>query len=1026
MLKSNKLRLIAIILCTCTTILQVPSAYAQEQCSDVFNGGSGKEKALDRALTPSEKAAEGERAKDPEATRPQDLQAFGQAMTEGLLLRPDQADLFEVYRRIFFGNAFVDLQGATLHTVTDLLRSYPSLKKPSFREYDLTTQQTDYKTPESLTKLLKSQNMAAGQVRSNLFQIDANLGYWKRILEYRDLPLPENLSKLEKRQGQAQRSARFYRYLDRIVSPESRKLLRDEKVDYHVKIRTLFSVLMAVAKHMEKRGMDTKAIRQAMVDLVATSGFNNPSIQTLLQSRNSVDKVSGLRQVLAERDAIASELGYKEKFNELLQSLRIDSSSLTGRVVDEHKVLDRIEAEVLLSSPESTSSGVLRVRALSIQESPFRSCIGGSDCSSRTYFSKALDPNFIYFTLTDSEHRSSGHMTVVLGTSRDSNGADVRVAFVDKLQNLPQHLIPSFFEAVRLSLSEKGYTLSLPLNLGDHNGLSVEEGITNFVESEILAKLNSPVLSDFTPHSHQYKFENEFSRVDERLPVKAVVIGALPAGTEIRPGRIYEAKMADADLRDQMISDLVSLRNSRKDHTALKYIASGPTIAKLDRSGKFSIRKFMKDLHQIAVDKERSFEVRKQAYFEYLIGYRTERKSLPASKKFNFSASEKTQIWSEVQQWTKGSDVRRKEFATWVNKTWFEEARGATKFALKFLRLGLVKSGQRNSFGETDLIVATKSGNAKMIKVLLHDPKLNLLLEDKRGLTFYDHALALGRTDLIQYVHQMRPDLVPATMPVVKRVHEKMEFVRVQPGSFMMGKSQVPTSISKPFEFMSSPVTQKMFVQVMDRNPSKALTGGELSVLKIGNEFNRLNPDHPIENIGPSDAAKFVKRLNELSHDDAPILYEIIEGHSKGAEYDLVTEAQFEYVLTKAQTRSGETIEELFRRKDHETLKKHFPLLFSSRLTVQSTQPVKRAEPVMVDGQEVYDLLGNVAVWVRDNFDFTLKGGADPVYVTRGGTQVIRGAGWTETADKVDLLQRQYGLDSNRGGSIGIWLVRNK
>ena len=72
-----------------------------------------------------------------------------------------------------------------------------------------------------------------------------------------------------------------------------------------------------------------------------------------------------------------------------------------------------------------------RLRALSLQESSFRGCLGG-DCSTRSYFDLALDPNFIYFTLTDVHHRSSGQITVVLGTAVNKKGEVVKTAFVDR------------------------------------------------------------------------------------------------------------------------------------------------------------------------------------------------------------------------------------------------------------------------------------------------------------------------------------------------------------------------------------------------------------------------------------------------------------------------------------------------------------------------------------------------------------------------------------------------------------------
>ncbi|MBK7844400.1 MAG: hypothetical protein IPJ71_11995 [Bdellovibrionales bacterium] len=373
-----------------------------------------------------------------------DLSTFGQAMTEGMLLRPEQTDLFEIYRKIFFGDPNTSVNGATLKTVTDLLKNHPELQKLPFREYEVETVRKAYEMPESLAKYLKSQNGNAGQVRSNLFQVEANLGFWKKLVGFEDSPMPGNLSKDQRRQLQDQQKTRFLRYLDRIISKENRVFLKDEKVDYRLKVKTLYGLLKRMSDHMERRGRSTQQLRQAMVDLIATTGFNNQATQELLKSKNALDTIEGLNKILDERNEMAMELGFAGHFKEMLQNLRIDSPSLSIRAEDETKFIGELEREVLSGSFQTLPSEKIRVRSLSIQEAPFRSCLGGSDCSSRSYFSKALDPNFNYFTMTDSDNRSSGHVTIVLGVAKDQAGQDHKVAFVDKLQNVPNQMIPLF------------------------------------------------------------------------------------------------------------------------------------------------------------------------------------------------------------------------------------------------------------------------------------------------------------------------------------------------------------------------------------------------------------------------------------------------------------------------------------------------------------------------------------------------------------------------------------------------------
>jgi hypothetical protein len=50
-----------------------------------------------------------------------DLASFGKAMTEGMLLNSNQADLFETYRLLYFGDPKTSVDNKTLQSVTDIL-----------------------------------------------------------------------------------------------------------------------------------------------------------------------------------------------------------------------------------------------------------------------------------------------------------------------------------------------------------------------------------------------------------------------------------------------------------------------------------------------------------------------------------------------------------------------------------------------------------------------------------------------------------------------------------------------------------------------------------------------------------------------------------------------------------------------------------------------------------------------------------------------------------------------------------------
>ena len=403
------------------------------------------------------------------------------------------------------------------------------------------------------------------------------------------------LSKDQQKEFKAKAKERFEKYLSKMISRKNVELLADLKIDsvhYQLKAKALFETLKYIQEFMEKRGRNTEAIRQAMVDLIGTVGYGNQATQALLKSKNALDNVEGLKRTLDERDAVAMDLGYVGHFKELQTSLKVDFPTGFSKNENVSLKLNDLEKEVLASNFVPEAAVTTRVRSLSIQEAPFRSCLGGSDCSTRTYFSKALDPNFNYFTMTDSQNHSSGHVTVVLGEARDTKGKRLRVAFIDKLQNVPNALIKDFLNAVAMSLQEKGYQLAMPASVGDHNGLSNMDTTRHYVQQEILPLLQVQ-LKTFTPHAHQYSFENAYSRAYEQLDVKVWQNIAVSSDAQIVPGIQHRSYMSPVIEKQKLADDFFKLKESNKPEDTLKFISSGSVVSRLETLGIYSKKEFL-------------------------------------------------------------------------------------------------------------------------------------------------------------------------------------------------------------------------------------------------------------------------------------------------------------------------------------------------------------------------------------------------------------------------------------------------
>lgn len=572
---------------------------AAVRCESLFNNASA----------PAERTTDSKKIES--------LQDLGENMANGMELNPHQQDIFEFYKDMFLGTGSKATH-QTLKDVQKLIDENPGLTKPAFNEYNVSQVEKVYEPTPELTTFLKSQIQSAGQVKSNLYQPEANLGFWKKILNYSDKPISQNLPKEEQKKRQAQNKLIFEKYLNGIINKSNQKILESvDKSDFEYlqKAQVLFKTLEYMRNWMEKKGKDSQSIRQAMVDLVHTVGYSNASTMTSIKSKNALQQIEGFRKILDERDLLAMMLGYPGHFNELIKSLNIDFPTGLSKNENPADKIKILEQQNLLGSYTTKEGETYRVRQLTMEESPFRSCLGGSDCSSVYYFSKALDPNYNYFTMTDSNHFSSGHVTVVLGEATDANiQKPVKVGFIDKLQNVPIQQIEYFLTAVAKSLAEKGYLLVTPDNVGDHNGLSNMDNIRSFVDQGINPRLKI-TLSQFQPHKHKFQFENLYSRAYDKLNVRIYEPKNMNSDVQITAGRKNIRFKAPFDLsKESLVQSFLKLKDSDNKEDILKFINSSNTVKKLSDLSLYSKEQYIKDLEHI-LESNNDSKIQKEAIF---------------------------------------------------------------------------------------------------------------------------------------------------------------------------------------------------------------------------------------------------------------------------------------------------------------------------------------------------------------------------------------------------------------------------
>ena len=694
---------------------------------------------------------------------------FAEAMSQGLILLPEQTSLFSIYIQNSFGDpSFSGIY--TLENFFNILTFYHQLSKPAVREQILEFSIKQTPQPQSLKDFLRILNRKK-RTRINLFQIEANLGYWRKILGMAEPQIPSHLKREEKQALKQKSKEEFLAHLDTVIDRETRRRWATESYpqNYRNQAIDLYKALEKERERLLQEGQDVKYITHAMVDVIDTIGFGNQYYVNLLESKNPFDNMEGIRQVFAERDTVAfNDLNFEQHFAGLRQALN-DTRAIEETADKILQIQKDVENQPYIVKGKET----FRLRALSLQESLFRGCLG-RDCSTKEYFELAVDPNFIYFTLTDSQHRSSGQLTVVLGTAINKKGESVKTAFIDKIQNISNAQLLSVLEGVRLSLKELGYILGLPQQVGNHNGLSNEPVTRNYVKSEILPYLNTSLMG-FEPHPNSYNFRTGYSRADQKLEMLEFD-GSIESTTVISAGEIHFPQKAPPSLSIQSVyAPILALQNSSKIEDQIQFLSNIIAITKLPELdfSKETAREYMWSLIQ---DPNLDFKLRKKALytlieFELEFYNKWDLEFLNSALK-SFTKREQKLIIGEMSQWKESRQHYRRMFideiplillrvradiqmlkdvlevSIWrpLLNTHIQMALlwtaffGKTKMAVTLIEAGADVNFQY-SRGETVLITAIQEGHTEFVAALI-EAGADVNFQNKKGETALMRAVS--------------------------------------------------------------------------------------------------------------------------------------------------------------------------------------------------------------------------------------------------------------------------------------------
>jgi len=227
-----------------------------------------------------------------------------------------------------------------------------------------------------------------------------------------------------------------------------------------------------------------------------------------------------------------------------------------------------------------------------------------------------------------------------------------------------------------------------------------------------------------------------------------------------------------------------------------------------------------------------------------------------------------------------------------------------------------------------------------------------------------------------------------------------MKFVYIKPGMFIMGSFSSEAdhydregpphkvTISNGFYMQQTEVTQGMWKDVMDKNPSK---------------FSSCGAKYPVENVSWNMVQEFIKKLNRMT---AP------------NQYRLPTEAEWEYAC-----RSGTTTRFSFGNND-DSLDKYAWYRLNTWVKDEKrgrTHPVAQKNP---NAWGLFDMHGNVWEWCQDWYgDYSLGAITNPEGLSSRSCRVLRGGSFFSFPKHCRSAYRGYENPDERHGASGFRLV---
>ncbi|MCY4643016.1 MAG: formylglycine-generating enzyme family protein [Bacteriovoracales bacterium] len=287
----------------------------------------------------------------------------------------------------------------------------------------------------------------------------------------------------------------------------------------------------------------------------------------------------------------------------------------------------------------------------------------------------------------------------------------------------------------------------------------------------------------------------------------------------------------------------------------------------------------------------------------------------------------------------------------------------------------------------------TEAESEVSIRAVTHRKTLQRYVDGKEGEIDQKELLAWSK-DALKKRKRVRVERTEVREET-EDIYEKITFYPVKGGSFLTGNKpsrleklfqkddRTPVHLPHTIEVMSTPVTQKQWVDIMEENPSHFKKGLGSIKVKVDGKLVTMRPDNPVEQVSWSSALVFANRLSEahglrpvydlskakwrhgqdraengdLEMGDGTIGVNAPRGnYYKAQGFRLPTQEEQEYLL-----RAGGKEEGKYAFGDNENDLKEYA--WYAENADGQTHPVGKRRPIIIDGHKFYDLHGNVKEW---------------------------------------------------------------